>query len=75
MIGSRGARILANPRDLDELSQKEMLSSHQHIGNKLSQGSNYIQTRSFKDQNLECNQNPSLEFTLGRSNWHRNEHA
>ncbi|TKY44846.1 Transcription repressor KAN1 [Spatholobus suberectus] len=69
---SRGARIQANSRDLDDLGPREILSS-QHIG-KLSEGSNYMQTRSFKDQNLEC-QNPCLEFTLGRSNWHDNEHA
>ncbi|XP_006583478.1 transcription repressor KAN1-like isoform X2 [Glycine soja] len=65
---SRGARIQANSRDLDELSPQEILSS-QHTG-KLSEGSNYIQTRSF-----DMDQNPSLEFTLGRSNWHNNEHA
>ncbi|KAG4991893.1 hypothetical protein AAZX31_09G154700 [Glycine max] len=65
---ARGARIQANSRDLDELSPQEILSS-QHTG-KLSEGSNYIQTRIFnKDQN------PSLEFTLGRSNWHNSEHA
>lgn len=69
---SKGARIQANSLDLDELSPQETLSS-QHTG-KLSEGNYYTQTRSFKDQNLEC-QNPSLEFTLGRSNWHNNEHA
>ncbi|RDY14531.1 Transcription repressor KAN1, partial [Mucuna pruriens] len=68
---SRGARIQDNCHDLDELSPREILSS-QHTDQKLSEGSNYMQTRSFKDQNLEC-QNPSLEFTLGRSNWHNNE--
>ncbi|KAK7380107.1 hypothetical protein VNO78_32515 [Psophocarpus tetragonolobus] len=66
---SKGARIQANSHDLDELSPLEILSS-QRTG-KLSEDSNYIQTRSFnKDQN------PSLEFTLGRSNWHNiNEHT
>ncbi|CAJ1952160.1 unnamed protein product [Sphenostylis stenocarpa] len=64
---SRGERIQANSRDLEELSPQEILSS-QYSG-KLSEGNNYIQTRSFKDQN------PSLEFTLGRSTWHSNEHA
>ncbi|XP_027359217.1 transcription repressor KAN1-like isoform X2 [Abrus precatorius] len=69
---SRGARIQANSRDLEELNHQDIVSS-QHVG-KLSEGSNYTQTRSFKDQNLEC-QNPSLEITLGRSNWHNDEHA
>ncbi|KAE9600210.1 hypothetical protein Lal_00045800 [Lupinus albus] len=70
---SEGAWIhVINSRDLNELSSEEILSS-QHI-EKLAEGSNYMQSRSFKDQNIEC-QNPSLEFTLGRSNWHSNEHA
>ncbi|XP_061361822.1 transcription repressor KAN1-like [Gastrolobium bilobum] len=69
---SRGAWMQASSLDLNELSPQEILSS-QHIG-KLSEGSNYIQSRSLKNQNLDC-QNPSLEFTLGRSNWHTNEHA
>ncbi|KAL2344166.1 hypothetical protein Fmac_005451 [Flemingia macrophylla] len=70
---STGARIQANSRALDELSPQGILLS-QHRG-ELSEGSNYIRTRSFKDQKLEQCQNPSLEFTLGRSNWHNNEHA
>lgn len=69
---SIGARIQANSLDFDELNPQEILSS-QHTG-KLSEGNNYIETRKFKDQNLEC-QHPSLEFTLGRSNWKNNEHA
>ncbi|XP_057762206.1 transcription repressor KAN1-like isoform X1 [Arachis stenosperma] len=57
---SREAWIQAN-----ELSP-ETLSS-QHVIGKLSEGSNHIQSRSFKDQNnLDCQNNPSLEFTLGR---------
>ncbi|KAK7364148.1 hypothetical protein VNO80_12582 [Phaseolus coccineus] len=67
MTHSRGARIQSSSLDLDKLSPQEILSS-QHSG-KLSEGNNYTQTRSFKDQN------PSLEFTLGRSTWHNNEHA
>ncbi|CAL0323913.1 unnamed protein product [Lupinus luteus] len=68
---SKGACMQVNSQDLNELSSEEILSS-QHIG-KLSKGSNYIQSRSFKDQNLDS-QNLSLDFTLGRSNWHDNEH-
>ncbi|CAJ2667300.1 unnamed protein product [Trifolium pratense] len=56
----------ASSKDFDELSTHEILSS-QHNGN-LPQGSNYIQSRSFKDQNIDCQKNPNLEFTLGRSN-------
>ncbi|KAL9324397.1 hypothetical protein ACSQ67_009254 [Phaseolus vulgaris] len=61
---SRGARIQASSLDLDKLSHQEILSSQHN-----SEGNNYTQTRSFKDQN------PSLEFSLGRSTWHNNEHA
>ncbi|MED6136173.1 hypothetical protein PIB30_053574 [Stylosanthes scabra] len=59
---SRGAWIQANEFN------PETLSSSQHIIGKLSEGSNHIQSRNFKDQNnLDCHhQNPSLEFTLGR---------
>ncbi|QCD92355.1 two-component response regulator ARR-B family [Vigna unguiculata] len=58
---SRGARIQASAHDLEELSHHEILSSQQYSGKLSEVGNNYIQTRSFKDQN------PSLEFTLGRS--------
>ncbi|KOM54514.1 hypothetical protein LR48_Vigan10g040600 [Vigna angularis] len=55
MTHSRGARIEASAHDLEEII------ASQHSG-KFSEGNNnYTQTRSFKDQN------PSLEFTLGRS--------
>lgn len=47
----------------EELSTQEILSTH-HIG-KLPQGSSCIQSRSSKDQNIDC-PNPNLEFTLGR---------
>ncbi|CAI8595075.1 unnamed protein product [Vicia faba] len=63
---SKGTWTQGSSRDFDEHSTEEMLSSHL-IGNT-PQGNNYIQSRSFKDQNIDCQKNPNLDFTLGRSN-------
>ncbi|CAK8532232.1 unnamed protein product [Lathyrus sativus] len=63
---SKGTWTQGNSRDFDEHSTEETLSS-QHLENLL-QGNNYTQSRSFKDQNIDCQKNPNLEFTLGRSN-------
>ncbi|CAL5184836.1 unnamed protein product [Lathyrus oleraceus] len=63
---SKGTWTQGSSRDFDEHCTEEILSS-QHIGN-FPQVNNYTQSRSFKDQNIDCQKNPNLEFTLGRSN-------
>lgn len=69
---SRGAWVQASSRDLNGLSQDRSPSGnpfHHH------EGSDFAQSRSsFVDlSNVDLIKNPSLEFSLGRPDWHSKE--
>ncbi|XP_038725171.1 transcription repressor KAN1-like isoform X2 [Tripterygium wilfordii] len=67
---SRGAwTTQTNSRDEDVFRPDTGLSSQQTFAN-LFEGSNFSRSKSFVGSNTQLNSNPSLEFTLGRPDWH-----
>ncbi|GMY24046.1 transcription repressor KAN1-like [Fagus crenata] len=67
---TRGAWVQANSRNLDRL-RPEMLPFQQRSGNQF-EGIDSAQSRNSKGSSLDP-KNPSLEFTLGRPDWHRKD--
>ncbi|KAE8125881.1 hypothetical protein FH972_020649 [Carpinus fangiana] len=66
---SRGAWLQSNSRNLDRL-RPGTLPSHQRSGDQF-EGSDFTQSINTIGSSLK---NPSLEFTLGRPDWHSKEH-
>ncbi|XP_015883701.2 transcription repressor KAN1 isoform X1 [Ziziphus jujuba] len=65
---SKGAWLQANSRDSDEL-MPEILSSRQRTTNQF-EGNSWAQSKSFVESSNLGHVNPSLEFSLGRPDWH-----
>jgi len=66
---SRGAWLQSNSRNLDRL-RPGTLPSHQRSGDQF-EGSDFTRSINTIGSSLK---NPSLEFTLGRPDWHSKEH-
>ncbi|KAL5545181.1 hypothetical protein UlMin_008965 [Ulmus minor] len=65
---SRGTWLQGNPRDKMEGQRRETFSSHQRNNNNQFEESSFVQSKNFVESNIG-HVNPSLEFSLGRSDW------
>ncbi|KAG6627714.1 transcription repressor KAN1-like isoform X2 [Carya illinoinensis] len=71
---SGGSWVQASSRNLDKI-RPEMLPSQLRSGDQFEVSDHHFaQSRNSKRSSFDHLKNPSLEFTLGRPDWHSNEH-